>query len=68
MPKFSLLAAALPGAELVGPLPEEINAYVMFTAGVSAQSPNRQAARGLIKLLKSSGVLPIIKAKGNDPA
>jgi molybdate transport system substrate-binding protein len=58
----------VPGAELVGPLPKEINSYVMFTAGVSAQTANQQAAREMIKLLKSPNALPIIKAKGNDPA
>jgi molybdate transport system substrate-binding protein len=59
---------SVPGAELVGPLPKEINSIVMFTAGVSAASPNQQAARELIKLLKSPDSKPIIKAKGNDPA
>ena len=56
------------GLRLVGPLPAEINSIVMFTAGVSAASPNQQAARDLIKLLKSPGAKPVIKAKGNDPA
>jgi ABC-type molybdate transport system substrate-binding protein len=55
-------------AELVGPLPAEINSVGMFTAGVSAQSPNQQAARALIKLLKSPEARSVIKAKGNDPA
>ena len=59
---------SVPGAELVGPLPAEINSIVMFTAGVSAPSPNQQAARELIKLLKSPEAKPVIKAKGNDPA
>ena len=59
---------SVPGAELVGPLPAEINSVVMFTAGVSAQSPNQQAARELIKLLKSPEAKSVIKAKGNDPA
>jgi molybdate transport system substrate-binding protein len=59
---------SVPGAELVGSLPAEINSVVMFTAGVSAASPNQQAARALIKLLKSPEAKPVIKAKGNDPA
>jgi molybdate transport system substrate-binding protein len=59
---------SVPGAELVGPLPAEINSVVMFTAGVSMQSPNQQVARELIKLLKSPEAKPVIKAKGNDPA
>jgi molybdate transport system substrate-binding protein len=52
----------------IGPLPKEINSIVMFTAGVSAVSPNQQAARELIKLLRSPEAKPVIQAKGNDPA
>jgi molybdate transport system substrate-binding protein len=59
---------SVPGAELVGPLPAAINSIVMFTAGVSAASPNQQAARQLIKLLTSPDAKPVIQAKGNDPA
>jgi molybdate transport system substrate-binding protein len=59
---------SVPGAELVGPLPKEINSIVMFTAGISAISPNQAAARALIRLLKSPSSAPVIKAKGNDPA
>jgi len=59
---------SVPGAELVGPLPAAINSVVMFTAGISPQSPNQQAARELIKLLRSPEAKPVIKAKGNDPA
>src|ERR1041384_5111923 len=40
---------SVPGAKLVGPLPKEINSIVMFTAGVSAASPNQEAARALIR-------------------
>ena len=58
---------SVPGAELVGPLPAEINAYVMFTAGVSAQSSNQQAAREFIKLLKTPAAATVIKAKGLEP-
>jgi len=58
---------SVPGAELVGPLPAEINSYVMFTAGISAQSPNQQAARELIKLLQSPAAAAVIKAKGMEP-
>jgi molybdate transport system substrate-binding protein len=59
---------SVPAAELVGPLPAAINSIVMFTAGVSAASPNQQAAREMIKLLKSPEARPVIQAKGNDPA
>jgi len=58
---------SVPGAELVGPLPAEINSYVVFTAGVSPKSPNQAGARKLIDLLKSPAAAAIIKASGMDP-
>jgi molybdate transport system substrate-binding protein len=58
---------SVPGAELVGPLPPEVQSYIVFTAAVSAQSPNQQAARDLIKLLASPATVPILKAKGMEP-
>jgi molybdate transport system substrate-binding protein len=58
---------SVPGAELVGPLPPEVQSYIVFTAAVSAQSPNQQAARDLIKLLASPVAVPILKAKGMEP-
>ena len=58
---------SVPGAELVGPLPAEINSYVMFTAAVSAQSPHQKEARDVIKLLKAPEAAAVIKSKGNDP-
>jgi molybdate transport system substrate-binding protein len=58
---------SVPGAELVGPLPAEINSYITFTAAVSAQSPNPQAARDVIKLMTSPAGVQSIKAKGMEP-
>jgi len=51
----------------VGPLPRELQSYIVFTAAVSAQSLNPQAARDLIKLLKAPATIPLIKAKGMEP-
>jgi molybdate transport system substrate-binding protein len=58
---------SVPGAEVVGPIPPDVQSYIMFTAAVSAQSPNQQAARELIKLLKAPVTIPLIKAKGMEP-
>ncbi|HEY4821838.1 MAG TPA: substrate-binding domain-containing protein [Xanthobacteraceae bacterium] len=58
---------SVPGAELVGPLPPEIQSYIVFTAAVSAQSPNQQAARDVIKLLTGAAAVQSIKAKGMEP-
>jgi len=57
---------SVPGAELVGPIPAELQSYIMFTAAVSAQSANQNAARDLIKLMTSPATVPLIKAKGME--
>jgi len=58
---------SVPGAELVGPLPAEIQSYIVFTAVVSAQSPNQQAARDVIKLMTSPAAVQSIRQKGMEP-
>src|SRR5713101_470628 len=56
-----------PGVELVGPLPPEIQSYVAFTAGISANSRAPEAARALIKFLTGPVAAPVIKAQGMEP-
>ena len=58
---------SVPGAQLVGPIPEEIQSYITFTAAAAANSPNQQAARDLIAFLKSPAAIAAIKAKGMSP-
>jgi molybdate transport system substrate-binding protein len=58
---------SVPGAELVGPIPEELQSWIMFTGAVSAQTPNREAARAVIRLLNSPAAVPLKRAKGMDP-
>jgi molybdate transport system substrate-binding protein len=58
---------SVPGAELVGPLPDEIQSYITFTAAVSQQSANQSAAREVIKLMQSPAGVKSIKAKGMEP-
>ncbi len=57
-----------PGVELVGPLPPEIQSYVAFAAGISANSRAPEAARDLIKFLTGPVATPVIKAQGMEPA
>jgi molybdate transport system substrate-binding protein len=57
-----------PGVELVGPLPQEIQSYIVFTAGVSAKSTAPDAARQLIKFLTGPRAIPVIRAQGMEPA
>ena len=58
---------SVPGAQLVGPIPEEVQSYIVFTAAVGTNSANKQAARDLITFLKSPVAIPAIKAKGMSP-
>ncbi|HKA58189.1 MAG TPA: substrate-binding domain-containing protein [Gemmatimonadales bacterium] len=57
-----------PGVELVGPLPEEIQSYVTFAAGVSANSKVADEAKQLLKFLTGPTAVPVIRAQGMEPA
>jgi molybdate transport system substrate-binding protein len=56
------------GVRLVGPLPPEIQNFTVYAAGVGAMAKDGNAARALVKFLAGPGALPIIKAKGMEPA
>ncbi|HTP93836.1 MAG TPA: substrate-binding domain-containing protein [Xanthobacteraceae bacterium] len=56
------------GAVLVGPLPAEIQNFTIYSAGVSASAQDGAAASALVKFLSGPHALPIIKAKGMEPA
>jgi molybdate transport system substrate-binding protein len=58
---------SVPGAQLVGPIPEEVQSYIVFTAAVAANSTNREAARDLVTFLRSPAAVATIKAKGMIP-
>jgi molybdate transport system substrate-binding protein len=58
---------SVPGAELVGPIPQELQSWIMFTGAVSAQTPQRAAAREVIKLLTGPAAIPAMRAKGMEP-
>ncbi len=57
-----------PGMDLVGPLPAELQIYISFAAGVGTAAKELDAARALIKFLTAPAAVPVIKAKGMEPA
>jgi molybdate transport system substrate-binding protein len=57
---------SVPGAELVGPLPDEIQSWITFTAAVSAQSANQSAAREVIRLMQSPAGVQSIRKNGME--
>jgi molybdate transport system substrate-binding protein len=54
-------------AELVGPLPSDVQSYTYFSAAVSAVSKEAGVARAFIKFLAAPDALAFIKAKGMEP-
>jgi len=56
-----------PGVDLVGPLPPEIQSFVVFTAGVGAKSTARGAAGQLIRFLTGLRAAAVMKAQGLEP-
>ena len=55
------------GAELLGPLPKEIQIYTDFTAGVAANSKEANAAGAWLKFMATPSSVAVIKAKGLEP-
>jgi molybdate transport system substrate-binding protein len=56
-----------PGVDFVGPLPPELQHYVEFVAGVSANSKVRPGAMELLKFLKGPIAVPVIRSQGMEP-
>jgi molybdate transport system substrate-binding protein len=56
-----------PGVDLVGPLPPEVRVTTSFGGAVSASSKAPDAARDLIKFLKSAETVKVIRAQGMTP-
>jgi molybdate transport system substrate-binding protein len=56
-----------PGVELVGPLPAEIQSYITFAAGVSANAPAPGGAKDLLKFLKGPSSITVIRSQGMEP-
>jgi molybdate transport system substrate-binding protein len=53
-------------ADFAGPLPAEIQSYVVFTAAVNATARDHGAARSFLQFMTSPAVVPVFKAKGME--
>jgi len=58
---------ATPGVSVVGPIPEAVQSYVIFTGGISTRASSQAAAQALLNFLTSPAVVPAIRAKGLQP-
>jgi molybdate transport system substrate-binding protein len=57
----------VPGVDLVGPLPPDIQEITTFSSGVHAKAKAPEAARALVEFLIAPAAAPVIKAKGMNP-
>ena len=64
------IIAILPvaGAELVGPLPAELQNVIIYAAGVSPRAPDAQAATAFVAFTRGLQAKQLMRAKGLDPA
>ena len=56
------------GIHYVGPLPPELQDYVVFSAGVLAVSKQPEAAIAMVKFMSAPGAAPLIRKSGMEPA
>jgi molybdate transport system substrate-binding protein len=56
-----------PGIDLVGPLPPELRVTTSFGGAVSASTRAADAARDLLRFLKSTETVKVIRAQGMTP-
>jgi molybdate transport system substrate-binding protein len=63
------IVAILPvkGADLVGPLPDELQNVIVYAAGLSPRCADGDAARALVNFMATPEVVRIIRAKGLEP-
>ena len=57
----------VPGVELVGPIPAELQTTIGVSAGLSAAAKEPAAAKALIAFFTAPEALPVIRAKGLTP-
>ena len=55
---------AVPGVEVVGPLPAELQTVTIFSVGLAAGAHDNGAAKALIDFLAGPRAAPVYKAKG----
>jgi molybdate transport system substrate-binding protein len=58
---------AVPGIDIVGAFPKDLQETFMFSAGVVVGARQGDAARALINFLRTPDARTVIKAKGMEP-
>jgi molybdate transport system substrate-binding protein len=55
------------GAELLGPLPDELQNIIVYTAGVGAAAKEAEGARAFVSFLATPEVVRMMRAMGMEP-
>ncbi|HEY1747166.1 MAG TPA: substrate-binding domain-containing protein, partial [Xanthobacteraceae bacterium] len=58
---------AVPGVDLVGPLPDEIQHTTIFSAALAAAAPQPDLARNFLTFLRSPAAKAVVAAHGMEP-
>ena len=58
----------VPGIEVVGPLPAEIQTVATFSAGLLTRSSHPDQATALLRFLASPAIAPVLQRTGLEPA
>ena len=65
--QFQLLYS-VPGIDIVGPLPGDLQSTTVFSAAIMANSTNAEASKALINFLRTPEAAAVTKAKGMESA
>jgi molybdate transport system substrate-binding protein len=55
---------AVPGVDVVGPLPAELQTVTIFSVGLATEAKEADAAKAFIQFLAGPAAVPVYKAKG----
>ena len=61
------LLYGIPGIEIVGPLPGDLQSATLFSAALTFDATSPDAAKELLAFLRTAEAAAAIKAKGMDP-
>jgi molybdate transport system substrate-binding protein len=59
--------AGVPGVQLVGGIPRELQTWIGFTAGVASGAKEPEAARAMLNFFTSPDAAAVLKASGVEP-
>ena len=59
--------SGVPGVELVGRIPQELQTWIGFTAGVGSAAKEPEAARAMIRFFTAPAAAPVLRETGIEP-